>query len=524
MKSLLNKQTLIIIIVLLVGIIAGKFIFGESTPTHATESEHNEAPAKEVWTCSMHPQIKQNHAGKCPICGMDLIPLQSGTHAHDSSLVHLSDEAAALANIQTWVVGAPHAENTLRLYGTIKTDETQTHSLTAHYNGRIERLFINYTGQRVNKGQVVARIYSPDLFAAQQELLEAVKMKDLQPGLFEAAQTKLKYWNLTDGQIRQILQTGHPQPTMDLLATVAGTVVERNIQQGDYVNAGQVLFTISNLSRLWAMFDVYESDLPSIKVGNQLQFTVSGMEDRPITGRIAFIDPVINPQSRTAKARVELMNSDGRLKPEMFATAELKVSHSTADNGLMLPKSAILWTGKRSVIYVKMPHTDQPSYQMREVTLGGGMGDYYRIESGVREGDEVVVNGAFTIDATAQLEGKPNMMRDEIQSNHSEMKMDMSHMNMEKKEVPTTKEGKLMVHGVCESCKTRIESTVKRLPGVEFAEWSETTHQLHLKYHPDRVSIRQISKAVAKVGHDTELDKAPDDVYNSLPACCLYRE
>lgn len=497
--------------ILLVGLLLGWLVFGGSA-TH----EHNGEPAPTeeaavIWTCSMHPQIRMDKPGKCPLCAMDLIPLKSadgGDDTLDDDAIQMSKEAVALANIQTTVVGRQEAIKDLQLYGTIQVDERLQQSQTSHVNGRIEKLFINFTGESVKQGQLIATIYSPDLLNAQQELLEAKKLTDFQPMLLDAAKEKLKLWKMSEAQINKILSTGKVSPYVSISANTSGIVTAKNVNQGDYINQGSVLYSISNMNKLWAVFEAYEADLPFIKEGDVLSYTLQSIPGKVYQGKVSFINPIIDATSRTAKIRVEADNSDQALKPEMYATATIqapiKGSHGQQ---ITIPKSAVLWTGKRSVIYVKQPNTSTPAFKMREIVLGPSLGDNYVVTSGLEDGEEIVTRGVFTVDSSAQLEGKPSMMNNDKPTStaHGE-------------------EGHVMftVSGNCEMCKARIEKAAKSVAGVSSATWSPKDKMLHLNFDKSKTNQQQVSKAIAAAGHDTELDKAADKAYDALPSCCLY--
>jgi len=364
---------------------------------------------KEIWTCSMHPQIKMDHPGKCPICGMDLIPLVNGGGGStmDSTALYLTPEAIQLANISTTIVSHAAPVKELRLFGKVQADERLLESQTAHIPGRIEKLYISFTGETVRKGQLLALINSPDLISAQEELLETAKSSAEQPDLFEASKDKLRQWKLTDAQIDQIVRSGKVKNNFEVLAGSSGIVTSKRVNTGDYVNIGSVLFEVANLSNVWVLFDAYESDLPFLKVGNSITFRLQALPGSSFKANIKFIDPVMDPTSRVAKVRVEVNNASGKLKPEMFATGIVQASLNQYKDKLVIPSTAVLWTGKRSIVYVKQSDN---SFKMREVDLGPMLGNSYVVLDGLKDGEEIVTEGTFSVDAASQLEGKPSMM------------------------------------------------------------------------------------------------------------------
>jgi len=413
---------------ILLGIGIGYLLFGKNQVVAPT-MEHNHAAAEstlaakeETYTCSMHPQIRQNEMGICPICEMDLTPLDANT-SNDPLVLQMTEEAVKLANIETSVVGGGSGNRrttpgkTIQLSGKVQADERLASSQVAHIPGRIEKLYVSFTGEQVRKGQKVADIYSPSLITAQRELLEALKLQDLSPGLVKAARNKLRFWKIGDATITAIEQQGTIQETFPLYADASGIVTNRRVAVGDHLKEGAPLFDLMNLGKVWVLFDAYERDLANIKVGDQVEFTAASIPNKTFKTRITFIDPMLNPATRTASVRTEVSNRSGQLKPEMFVEGVVQQKASTTrtkKTDLTIPKSAVLWTGKRSVVYVKVPDSEIPSFQFREVELGVSVGNSYQISKGLEAGEEVVTYGSFTIDAAAQLNNQASMMNKNV--------------------------------------------------------------------------------------------------------------
>jgi len=312
--------------------------------------------------------------------------------------------------VQTQVVGGSATGKELHLTGKLQADERENASISAKFPGRIEKLFVTFTGEQIKAGQKLATIYSPELITAQKELLEAIKTKATYPQLYQASKEKLASWKLTTAQIAEVERSGVVKEKWDILADQSGVVIQKNVSLGDYVGTGSVLFTVTDLSKLWLRLDVYETDLPFVTLGDSIQFTVAGRLSETKQARISFIDPLIDPNTRAASLRAEISNGGMLLKPEMFVTAKISGGKSTAATDLVIPRTAILWTGKRSVVYVKVPNATVPSFEMREVTLGNRLGENYQITAGLQAGEEIVSQGAFAVDASAQLSGKKSMM------------------------------------------------------------------------------------------------------------------
>jgi len=409
-----NKITIIIALATLaVGLLLGWFIFGGSENKTSGEHQHEteEVAGETIWTCSMHPQIRQNEPGDCPICGMDLIPLEDEQNSNiDPMAISMSPTAMQLASIQTAVVGSMVPIKLVRLNGKVQEDERLVYSQSSHIPGRIEKLMVNFTGEFVNKGQTIASIYSPDMVTAQEELFQAQKIKESQPQLFSAAKEKLKNWKLTDNQVEQILQSGTTRETFDVQADVSGYVTKKMVNPGDYIRRGEAIYEIADLSKVWVLFDIYESDMPWIKKGDKVEFTIASFPGETFSGSISFLDPVIDPKTRVAKARVASTNPGLKLKPEMFVSGTVQAQLPNKSEAVVVPKTAVMWTGKRSVVYVKSTTDQGVNFKMRKVTLGPALGESYIIEEGLQKGEEIAVNGTFSIDAAAQLAGKPSMM------------------------------------------------------------------------------------------------------------------
>ena len=409
------KILLIIIITSLNSLGAGYLIFGGITEAPPDEHENHQAAievAAEIWTCSMHPQIRQNEPGNCPICGMELIPLSEASSSDNPLVMEMTPAAVKLANIQTIAVGNANGTNTktISLTGKVQTDERLVASQVAHVPGRVEQLFVTFTGEQVRKGQKLATIYSPELVSTQRELIEALKWKDTQPQLLEAARNKLRNWKISDATIADIENSKEVQANITVYADQSGVVLKRRVSVGDYLKEGGVLFDIARLDRVWVLFDAYEEDLAEIGLGDVVSYTVPSIPGRTFSARISFIDPVINPQTRIASLRAEVANPGGLLKPEMFVRGTVKAESEAGKGALSIPKTAVMWTGPRSVVYVEVPGATVPSYEFREVTVGDAAGSDYIIKEGLEAGDRVVVNGAFTIDAAAQLNNMASMM------------------------------------------------------------------------------------------------------------------
>ncbi|HEX7708358.1 MAG TPA: efflux RND transporter periplasmic adaptor subunit [Thermoanaerobaculia bacterium] len=411
------------VLVLLVGLLIGSTLLSRSSPPHdegdgvraagAGDTE-NEAT---IWTCSMHPQIRQPAAGNCPICGMALIPIQTNDDdfgGGDQARLAVSERAAALMGVQVWPVSrldVGDVSGEVRLSGTIGFDDTQVNDVFVRTEGQIERLYVNFENAAVSRGQRLADIYSPALVAASQELLQARRAAAAggMADLAEAAASQLLTLGVTRGQVDRIIQTGQPLRTISVHSPADGVISDLASRQGEWLMPGARLMRVAGLSRVWAQFEAYERDLARLRVGTPMQFTVEAFPGETFSGAISFIDPVVDSGSRTASVRVQVANPGSRLKPGMLVRG-LGGGVPSADAALVIPASAPLVTGRRAVVYVQMPGLEQPTFEARDVTLGERKGAYWEVVSGLTEGELVVVNGAFKIDSELQIRGRPSMM------------------------------------------------------------------------------------------------------------------
>ena len=447
----------------------------EGVPAPAAAGQPAEAPT--VWTCAMHPQIRQPKPGLCPICGMKLVPVETGAEATGGPpRLAVSEEAARLMEIETAPVERRFVTAAVRMVGKVEYDETRLAYITAWVPGRLDRLFVDYTGVPVRKGDHLVYLYSPELLSAQAELLQALRaVKDLEASdvaivrqtaqaTVEAVREKLRLWGLTAEQIAEIETRGTTSDHVTIYAPIGGIVVEKSALEGMYVDTGTRIYTIADLSRVWVKLDAYESDLEWIRYGQTVAFESVAYPGQTFAGTVAFIDPILDEATRTVKVRVNAANPDGKLKPGMFVTATVRSDIATggrvmapdlagkwicpmhpdvvknqagtcdicgmplvtteslgyvsaaptdADKPLVIPASAPLVTGTRAVVYVQVPGAAKPTFEGREVLLGPRAGQWYLVRKGLAEGERVVTHGNFKIDSALQIQTKPSMMSPE---------------------------------------------------------------------------------------------------------------
>jgi len=434
----MNKNILYIGIAVIIGLLAGWLIFGSNsidTPSSKDLSDmsdshdHAGESVEQMWTCSMHPQIMKSEPGDCPICGMELIPAESSAEGLAANEIKMTKNAMALANIQTTTVGSGAAsddEGMISLSGKIAANEENNAVQASYFDGRLEKLNVSYEGQQVSRGQLLATIYAPQLVATQQELITAASLKESQPELYQAVRNKLKNWKLSESQINTIESSGKVRDNYPVYATVSGTVVLVMAAEGDYLKQGQPILKVTNLNSVWAEFDAYESQLSNLKEGQQIKVTTNAYANKEFDATVSFIDPMLNNATRTLTVRATLKNTEGIFKPGMFVTGKLKGETNRNEESLTVPASAVMWTGERSLVYIKTS-LNEPVFEMREVRIGNRSGENYTITAGLQNGDQIVTNGTFTVDAAAQLQGKKSMMN---QGKEELIEMPMSEMKM----------------------------------------------------------------------------------------------
>jgi Cu(I)/Ag(I) efflux system membrane fusion protein len=416
------------------GLLLGYLVFSKND-TQGKTTESLVAEKSGVWTCSMHPQVDGKENGKCPLCAMDLVFVQNEMADMSMNQFKMSESALALSNIQTVRVGSPeHHEATIHLSGLIATNRETDAIQTTLFDGRIDKLYPDYVGKKIVKGQEIGVIYSPELYLAQDKLITSASYRGTHEKLFNAARNTLGLWKMTDAQIEAVLESGKPMMNFPLYADVTGTVTEVLASEGKYYSQGDPLFKISDLRTVWAVLDSYESQLELLEVGQELEIRPKGLPNMVINTKIDFIEPVMDKERRTVSVRAVLDNRSGKLRPGTFI--EAAVSAKLPEDIIRIPKSAVLWTGKRSVVY-KQPMEGKPVFEMVEVELGRMTNGEYEVLDGLKYGDIVVAEGTFTVDAAAQLNGKKSMMSLEHAegNNHGE---EMDHHRHQNKDMPMT--------------------------------------------------------------------------------------
>ncbi len=477
-KAWAVRLVLLVLLVLAVyqaGTWVGRARAGREAARGAASAPAQADAAPTMWTCSMHPQIQQPRPGQCPLCFMDLIPVAAGGGDATAPVLTLSPRARTLAGVETTEVKLRELTRDVRMVGKIAADETRITYVSSYVPGRLDRLYVNYTGILVRKGDHLAEIYSPDLLVAQREYLlalDAVDTAKRQGGqnsaalqsanaMVEAARRRFELWGISDNVLEKLTAEGKPSEHIRIDSPLEGWVLERQGYQGMYVETGTRIFTLADLRVVWVMLDAYELDLGSIRLGQEVEFEAEALPGRVFAGKVGYLDPVLRSETRTVKVRVNVDNADLSLRPEMFVRARLKVrigeggqvvdnaltgkwmcymhpevvkdapgacdvcgmdlvkaesighggSGDISPEALSVPVTAVLLTGPRAVVYVEEKDGDEIRYEGREVRLGPRAGEFYTVIEGLEAGERVATRGALMIDSALQIQARPSMMQ-----------------------------------------------------------------------------------------------------------------
>jgi Cu(I)/Ag(I) efflux system membrane fusion protein len=374
---------------------------GAAATDHTSEDQSGHASGHAPgdvshYTCSMHRSVRQAGPGPCPICGMTLTPV---TYEEiESGVVRIDDARRRRIGLETAPVVRAPLGRSIRALGRVTYDETALVDVTLKISGYVEKLHVETTGQHVRLGQVLFTLYSPELYAAQQEyLLARHSASPASQALAHAARRRLELWGLSPAQIDRVTAGGEPLENVPFLAPASGYVIEKDVVQGAAVAAGQRLFRIAPLSKVWVQADVYEQDLPYIRVGQKAEITFPYLPGKKYENRIAYIYPALEGMTRTARVRIELPNQELALKPDMYADVRLQID---AGERLQVPESAVIYTGPRRLVFVDL---GDGRFQPREVSLGLQAEGAYEVLDGVSEGERVVTGGNFLIAAESRI-------------------------------------------------------------------------------------------------------------------------
>lgn len=442
------RATLLVTLGLVVG--AGGVLLLRPAP-HADHAPPAAAPKKQMYQCPMHPQIIQDHPGSCPICGMDLVPMEmdapkekgkivyyispmnpsitspvpmkdemgmdyvpvhegdlqgEGAGIDSHAAVKIDPERQQLIGLRTAVVAEGPVSGEVRALGRVVVDETRVRRVNVKVEGFVEKLFVDFVGQPVAKGKALFSLYSPEFVSAQREYLLALKTEKALAGgslqgsggdLLDAARRRLALWDVPTEAIAHLEKTGEVERALTLRSPISGVVTVKNVVEGARITPADIPFEVTDLSRVWVQTDIYEAELGRVKVGMPSELTFQTFPGRTFKGRVAFIDPTLDPKTRTGRARLEVPNPHGELKPEMFGEVLLK---GQGRRGLIIPLDAVLDAGTYKVVFVAQ---GDGRFEPRVVTTGTTVGERIEIRSGLAAGEEVVVRANFLVDSESRL-------------------------------------------------------------------------------------------------------------------------
>lgn len=370
------------------------------------EAHVEQAHAGDVayYTCSMHPSVRKHEPGTCPICSMDLVPVTR--EEVETGVIRVDAERRQAIGVRTAPVRIESLTTTIRAVGTVTYDETRLSEVSLKYEGWIGRLFVDQTGQAVRRGEPLFTLYSPDLLTAQHELLIAAEAQraareteapDRADYLLKAARRRLALWDLSERQIDEIARSREPLQYVPILSPTAGYVVQKNVVEGAAVEAGETLYRIAGLDSVWIEAEVYESEVPQVRVGQTAEVTLPYLPGRTFEGRIDYVYPYLEGGTRTGRVRVALANPDLALKPDMYANVVLR---SDRGERLVVPEEAVIYAGPRRLVFLDL---GEGRLQPREIEIGVANAEGFEVLSGLEPGDVVVTSGNFLIAAESRL-------------------------------------------------------------------------------------------------------------------------
>jgi len=443
----MNKKIILIVIAGILLIVGGygiyHFVFKKTSGKELTMKA-------ELYICPMHPQIHSDHPGTCSICGMDLVLKGGGNNTDESTVktevgeLSLSPAEQVLANVKTQIVKSSVFDFSINANGVVKSRDDAARQISSPVKGKITKLYINYEGQKVGKGQKAFEIYSPELIATQREYLLAYEnFSNLQESsykivvessasILEAARQRLKLWFVNDRQIEELQETKKIKNSLTYYAEYSGVVTKKYLNEGSWVMEGATLADVVDLSSVWVMANIYEYELSSIKIGQTTEIKVSGYESEIINGRIDYINPFVNPDTRTVEVRMTVGNRGFVLKPEMYV--KINIVTGKTSNSISVPKTAVLRTGKMDMVYIKKSGN---IFSPKMVVIEAEKDGKYLIKSGVEEGDEIVVSAGFLLDSESQIrmggtnshEGMdmPDKKKNDLEIKDGDAMKDMKH-------------------------------------------------------------------------------------------------
>jgi len=411
----MNRRIIITVVVSCLVLTAGIYFslryFAPETSGGPAESAQTQ---KVYYTCPMHPSVKKDGPGACPICGMTLVKMTEAIQENNNlkpvpGEVHITPGKELLANVSTAEALTEALNYEIHAVGRIDYAEPNRRKISMRFPGRIERLYVTYTGQRVSTGDPVADVYSPEAISAQQEYLLSKESYDgvknepevISAGareLLEQSREKLLRWGFTTRQISSLDASQKPLTTLTIYSPIAGTVVRKNVEPQEYAAAGEDLFEVADLSSVWLYVDVYEQDIRSVSVGQRVEAANDANRGKKFRGNVTFISPSIDPASRTVRVRADVLNARGELKIDMYVNVTI---HSALEATVVVPASAVISFGTRQIVWVAKR---EGVFEPRTVTSGVTSGGKTQVLEGLEAGERVAVSGGYLLDSESQMQ------------------------------------------------------------------------------------------------------------------------
>jgi Cu(I)/Ag(I) efflux system membrane fusion protein len=386
----------------------------QAVQLHETDVSSAAQSAKRLWTCPMHPSIVQDHPGDCPICGMKLVPMESTPNNPESidvgdvegrATVTIDPTRQQLIGLRTAPVTRGQINSEWTTVGRIEVDPTRVSKINVKTPGYVEHVFVDFVGKPVRRGEPLFIYYSPELLTAQREYLLALQARIPSPGgasqsdslLISAARQKLRLWDVPQAQIEKLEQTGEAMRALTFVSPVTGVVTAKNVVEGSSLNPGDTPYEVTDLSSVWVMADAYQSDAVRAKVGMPAAIHIESLPGQVFRGVVAFVDPVLDPQSRTFKVRINVDNASGELKPQMFTEVQFE---GTPHEALTIPVDAVIPSGRGNMVFLAI---GDGRFRPRSVRLGEKTGDRIEVLEGLNEGESVVSRANFLVDSESSL-------------------------------------------------------------------------------------------------------------------------
>lgn len=545
-----NKSILIIVLIILLA--GGTFsVYHFFIKKPAKEEGTNKSA---LYVCPMHPQIQQDHPGTCPICGMDLVLKSTGdTSGSNTKTVSgnnineltLSPAEQVLANVKTQTVEYESFEYTLLANGVVKVKDDASRQLSSPVKGKITKLYINYEGQRVGKGQKAFELYSPELISTQREFLIAYdnyknvansnykSVAESSESVLDAAKQRLKLWFISDKEIDELAETHKIKNSITYYSDYSGVVTKKYFNEGSWVMEGTTILDIVNLSSVWIMANVYENELSKIRVGQQVDIMLNEYGDKTIKGRIDYINPFVNPDTRTIEVRITTQNPGLSIKPEMYV--KVKIQTGKESRAIVIPKTAVLRTGKMDMVYVKKSDN---TFIPKDIVIAGEHDGKYVIKSGLEAGDVVVVSAGFLLDSESQIRmgsgsnmqgmDMPDKKNDEekinkdqdIMKDMKDKKMNMNEDSNKDKNDKIVQTTVRIPTAQCDICKENITYALKRVKGIQTLNVDVDSKIVNVSFDNSVTTINKIERAITSAGYDANNKKADPDAYDKLENCC----